>query len=91
MSEHPEGYWDEIVHVDEDGLGYARRDYPAKDYPVGTKVMLGGIPSVTGVVVKPHEATGHPGEGGPTHEVPVRWFGYPTVVDWYHVDGLERL
>jgi hypothetical protein len=90
MIEHPEGYWDEIVHVDDDGLGYARKDYPAKDYPVGTRVhSLGVTPVLTGVVVEPHESTDHPGEDGPAFEVPVRWDG-TTDATWEHTDWLVR-
>ena len=87
--------YDEIVFVDPtDGLAFTRREYPAFDFPVGTRVHAAGLPLMTGTVVKPSEAidhaTGHEGEEGPAFSVPVRWDGSEEVgPGWQHVDGLE--
>jgi hypothetical protein len=86
--------YDEIVYVDEDGLGFTRRDFPACDFPVGTAVALAGVESIRGVVVEPHEAAGHAGDGGALEWVPVRWAarteGHQPTPTWHHVDGLVR-
>ena len=82
---------DEIVFVDDDGLGFTRADYPAVDYPVGTRVCMGGVPEVEGTVVEAADATGLPGEDGPALHVPVRWDTSDGEPGWQHVDGLKRL
>lgn len=82
---------DEIVFVDTDGLGFTRADYPAFDFPVGTRVVLATIENVTGTVVDSKEAVENSGPDGPLERVPVRWDGSATGPNWQPVDGLVRL
>jgi hypothetical protein len=86
---------DEVVHVDDDGLGFTRADFPTIDYPPGARVWLWTMPSVHGTVVELSEA---PAEtpGDPTEYVPVLWDddkvqGWPANPVWHHVDKLKLI
>lgn len=83
--------YDEIVYVDDEGLGFTRRDFPAFDFPVGTTVAMAAFRQVKGTVVEPHEATGHAGPEGALEYVPVRWERTTDDALWVHVDGLVRV
>jgi hypothetical protein len=84
---------DEIVYVDEaDGLAFTRRDFPAVDYPAGTRVALAGVTSVEGVVVHVSQIDDMaPEDGGALEHAPVLWDGDPSGAKWQHTDNLRRL
>lgn len=79
--------YDEIVHVDADGVGITRRDYPAVDFPVDTRVELAGVPQVLGTVVGPIAKPPH----GLRFYVLVRWDIDPEKITLRHVDGLRTI
>jgi hypothetical protein len=85
---------DEIVYVDDDGLGFTRRDFPAADYPPGTRVALYGVSKlgqISGTVVTASQATEHLSpSASPTEYVPVFW-DLSRRVTWVAVGGLKLI
>jgi hypothetical protein len=83
---------DEIVYVDDDGLGFTREDYPAADYPPGTRVALYGVSKlgqVSGTVVTASQATEHlAASASPAEYVPVFW-DTSRKVTWVAVSKLK--
>jgi hypothetical protein len=79
--------YDEIVRVDANGVGITRRDCPAVDFPVDTRVELAGVAQVLGTVVGPLSRPPH----GLRFYVLVRWDIDPENITWQHVDGLRTI